>query len=104
MDPMVMVYTTTPSEESAKKIGKKLLEEKLIGCYNTFKIQSGYWWKGKIESSDEWGLLMKSTLSKYKEIQSRIKELHDYDVPLIAGWIVPLINEEYYNWLKDATR
>lgn len=104
MNPMIMVYTTFPSEELAKRVADKLLEEKLIGCYNIFKIQSGYWWQGKVEHSDEWAAIMKTKLSNYKELEKRIKELHEYEVPVIAGWFVPLINEEYYQWLNEVTK
>ncbi len=104
MNPMIMVYTTFSSKEKAVEVADKLLEEKLIGCYNLFQISSGYWWKGKIEHSPEWGLLMKTKLSAYKRLQKRLKELHEYEVPVIAGWFVPLINEEYYSWLNEVVK
>jgi len=39
---MFIIYSTFPNKEKAVEVGKKLLEDKLIGCFNVFPIISGY--------------------------------------------------------------
>ena len=49
----IVVYITHANLKNAKKISDELLKKRLIACANYFPIQSSYWWKGKIENSDE---------------------------------------------------
>ncbi len=45
---MLIIITTLHKKEAATEIGKGLLKERLIACYNLFPVESAYWWKGKI--------------------------------------------------------
>ena len=91
---MKIIYSTFPNMRSAKKICKKMLEEKLCACVNIFPIKSMYWWKGKIENDNEISVFFKT--KKERELKSRIKKLHPYDVPFI-GEIDVNANKEYTN-------
>jgi len=46
---MILVYTTFPNMEEAKKVCKILLDKKLVGCVNLREHLAMYWWEGKIE-------------------------------------------------------
>jgi periplasmic divalent cation tolerance protein len=46
---------------------------------------SRFRWRGNIEASAEITLLIKSTTSRYAELESEIKRLHPYDIPEIIG-------------------
>ena len=64
-------------------------------------IESIYHWKGKMETSREWLLLIKTREDLFKKIKSSIKKLHSYETPEIIA--VPIIkgSKEYLNWLDD---
>jgi len=49
-DGIIIIYTTVPSESDAKRIGGKLVEEKLAACINIFPgMVSIYRWEAAIE-------------------------------------------------------
>ncbi|NJE11315.1 divalent-cation tolerance protein CutA [Thermococcus sp. MAR1] len=99
---MVMVYTTFPDWESAKKVVKALLEKKLIACANLREHRAFYWWNGQVEEDTEVGALLKTTVEKWKELREAIREMHPYEVPLIARIEVDKVNSEYAEWLEKV--
>jgi periplasmic divalent cation tolerance protein len=56
----IVVFITVDSPETAQKITDKLLKERKTACVNIIpKVESHYWWQGKIESADELMLIVK---------------------------------------------
>lgn len=98
-----LFYVTFPSEAVAKKISATLLEEQLVACTNLFpEIQSQYLWQGKIESSKECVMILKS-LSRLKEpLQARLKSLHPYETVCFLEIRLESGNPEYLQWLKGS--
>jgi len=96
-----IVYFTASNEKDALKIGEKLVEEKLAVCVNVFPIKSIYWWKGKIEKSNEVGVFVKTKEELFEKIVKRIRELHSYELPSIEK-----IDAESYReiekWVNDS--
>ena len=72
---MISIYTTCKDMEEAEKISKALLGKRRIACSNLWPIKSQYWWKGKLEESDEFALLMKTQDKHFKEVEKEIKKL-----------------------------
>ncbi len=97
-----VVITTFSSKEEAEKIVKTLLEEKLAACVQLTEIKSSYWWKGKIENSQEILCLIKTKENLFEKIESRIKELHSYSVPEIIMLRIEKGNEEYLKWIEEV--
>lgn len=85
------------------RIGELLVKERLAACINVFPIKSIFWWKGKVERSEEIGVFVKTQEKLFKKIVKRIRELHSYDLPVIEK-----INVKSYKavekWVKTATR
>ncbi len=104
MTNFIAVYITTTNLEEARKIGKKLVEEKLVGCANIIPaIESIYQWEGKMVEDPEALLICKSKKSLSKKIIKRVKELHSYTVPCVS--IIPILegNKDYFDWLEKVT-
>lgn len=101
---MVIVYSTFPSEEKALEIGRKLLEKKLIACFNAFEIRSGYWWKDEIVEDREWAAFFKTTEENEKKVYEELKKLHPYEVPAIFTLKVENVLPEYLKWLTESVR
>ena len=97
------VYFTASNEKEALRIGELLVKERLAACINVFPIKSIFWWKGKVERSEEIGVFVKTQEKLFKKIVKRIRELHSYDLPVIEK-----INVKSYKavekWVKTATR
>ncbi len=97
---MILVLSTFPNREEAHKIGKELLNKKLIACYNLTPVESAYWWKGKIEEANEVIMIMKANKS-FEEIEKFIIEHHSYDVPEIIAIEPKAVNIKYLKWIKS---
>jgi periplasmic divalent cation tolerance protein len=98
---MILIYTTNPNLKEAKKIGKYLLEKKLIKCANYFPIESAYDWKGKIENSKEIVAIFKTAEKNWEKVKKEIKKIHPYEIPCILKIKVEA-NREYENWVSKV--
>lgn len=97
----IIIYTTCPDKEIAKKISDTLLNKKLIACANMFSIESAYWWLSNIEKADEVVCLMKTTIDNWEAIKKEIKSVHPYETPCIAK-INAEANKEYEDWIEAS--
>ena len=71
---MEVIYTVCSSSEEAKLIGKILVQEKLCACVNILpKMESIYFWEGKIVEDKEVVLLIKTQKGLFDKISHKIK-------------------------------
>lgn len=101
MTDSIVVMITCSSKREAGKIKKVLLEKRKVACVNIIpKVDSFFWWKGKIDSSLEVLLLAKTKKNMIKEIITLVKKIHSYEVPEIIA--LPIIggNRDYLNWIE----
>jgi len=104
-----MAYTviliTCSKKQEALKIVNALLVKKLAACVNIVdKVESFFWWKGKIDRARECLLIAKSTGAKLDKITKLVKSLHSYDVPEIISLPVAGGNKTYLEWINDCIR
>ena len=100
----VLVFITVDSQENAQKIADKLLAERKAACVNIIPaIESHYWWQGKIESANEFMLVVKTRAALLDELIALVKQNHPYTIPEIIA--LPIIggNEDYLNWIEKET-
>ncbi len=98
----IMLYVTYGNMDEAKKIVSHLLKNRMVSCANLFPIKSSYWWKGKIENSDEVVSVLKTRSENWERVKNEIVKLHSYDVPCIVKMDVEA-NEEFENWVEEET-
>jgi periplasmic divalent cation tolerance protein len=99
-----IVLSTAGSEEEARKIALELVERRLAACVNIVpQIESVYRWQGKVESSQECLLLIKTTAEHFEKVRDAIRELHSYDLPECIALAIEDGNPEYLGWLADPT-
>ncbi|HEX7674977.1 MAG TPA: divalent-cation tolerance protein CutA [Bdellovibrio sp.] len=102
---MTLLYIPCPDQTTAETISRTLLEEKRIGCANIIPgMTSMYWWEGKIETSSEYILILKTSESSdaLNSLEKRILELHPYDIPCVMRLPVAAINDSYKKWLEES--
>jgi len=98
-----IVLSTAGSVEEARKIARYLVENQLAACVNIVpQIESIYRWQGKIESSPEWLLLIKTTSGNVPSVEDAIRELHSYDLPECIAIVIEGGSSEYLNWIGDS--
>jgi len=101
----ILVMTNVPDRETALNMAQKLIGVHRAACVNVLApCTSIYHWQGKIESAEEFPLLVKTTENRYAEVERMIKELHPYELPEIIS--VPIENglPEYLQWVENETR
>lgn len=100
----LFVYVTAPSLEEAKNIVRKIVENRLAACGNILpKMQSFYWWDGKVNMDEEVVLILKCPERNFLKVQEMIKQNHSYECPCIIA--MPIVDgaPEYMKWLLDET-
>lgn len=104
MQEVLQIITTTNSNEVAEKIAKRLLEKRLAACVQIIGgVRSLYWWQDKIEDENEIIIFVKTTKDQYRELESEIKNCHNYTVPEILCFPIVEGNQDYINWLYSVT-
>ncbi len=100
----IVVLTTIDDLESAKKLSRSLVYNKLAGCVNIIPdLISIYRWEGNIEEDNEFLLFIKTRKENYEEIEEFIKENHPYEVAEIISLNIESGENEYLNWLYENT-
>lgn len=95
-----LVLVTAPDLKTGRKLATLALKARLIACANIVpKIESHYWWQGKMQSDSEVLLLLKTRRTCLKPLESLVLQHHPYEtaefvaVPLLGG------SARYLGWL-----
>ena len=98
-----IVFVSIPREE-AKTFARKLVEERLAACVNIVpKMESYYWWDGKVLEDSESLLLIKTTAARFDDLQQYIVDRHPYDLPEIVALPITEGLEGYLKWVAEET-
>jgi periplasmic divalent cation tolerance protein len=101
----IVIFITCAGKPEAIKIAKALLTKKLVACVNIVdKLESFFWWKGKIDRAKECLVMAKSTTAKLDKITKAVKSLHSYEVPEIIGLPIAGGNKTYLDWIDASIR
>jgi len=99
---VLLALSTFPDRETAQRISKELVTEKLAACANVLPaIESVYRWKEKIETGNETLVFFKVSEDRQSAFQEKLQSLHPYEVPEII--FVPISSglPEYLRWVSD---
>jgi len=99
----ILVLTTFPDPETARRIARILVEEKLAACANLLpRVESIYRWQGAIETASEVLALIKTTTWKYQLLEARIRALHPYELPEIISLRIDAGQADYLRWIEQS--
>jgi periplasmic divalent cation tolerance protein len=99
----LLVLLTAPDVKTARGLARAALKDRLIACANLLpRIESHYWWRGKIESGTEVLMLMKTSRSKVKALERLIIARHPYDTPEFLVVELAEGNARYLKWIADS--
>lgn len=101
----IVVFVTASSAEEAQKIGRALVEERLVACINIISpVQSIFHWEGKVSDEREALFMAKTKASLLNDIVVRVKQLHSYTVPEIIAIPIADGSQDYLNWISEETK
>jgi periplasmic divalent cation tolerance protein len=100
-----IVLVTAPDLKTARMLAKAALNKRLIACANLIpKLESHYWWKGKIETGSEVLMLLKTTSSKLAALEKLILAKHPYDTAEFIVLPVSRGSQRFLNWISNSVR
>lgn len=100
-----IALVTCPDEPTAQAISSKLVEQRLAACVNIVpQITSIYRWEGKLETSRESLLVIKTTADRVATLEAAVLELHPYDTPEFVLLSADQVNTKYAAWVRDSVR
>lgn len=100
----LQLTTTTDSREEAEKLSQYVVDNRLAACAQVAgPIRSTYWWKGKVETAEEWIVFMKTTAGLVDELITRVKDEHSYETPEIIATPIVAGNPSYLEWISAET-
>ena len=103
-DRPVLIYTTLPSLNEAKRVGDALVAARLAACVNMFPgMISIFEWKGAREVADEVAMMIKTRRSLVEAVLAEVKRLHPYELPALLVLPTEGGSAEYCGWILGQT-
>jgi len=100
-----VVLVTAPDMKTARALAGAALQARLLACANLIpKIESHYWWHGKIQSGAEVLLVLKTKKSKLPALEKLILARHPYDTPEFLVLPSAAGSQKYLRWLAENCR
>ena len=101
----IVVLATCANEKEAEKLARALLEDRVAACVSVIpRMRSFYHWKGEIDSSQEFLLLVKTSRDLFPALRTQIEKLHPYELPEVVALPVVAGSDNYLTWLQANLR
>jgi periplasmic divalent cation tolerance protein len=101
-----VILVTCGTLREARRIARAAVEAKFAACVNVVinPVESIYRWKGKVEISREYLLVMKSTAKRLPDLERMVRSMHSYDVPEFL--VLPVVSgsHDYLGWLIESLK
>ena len=100
----LFVYMTAPDGETAGRIARVLVEERLAACANILNpVASLYWWRGRLEEARETVCILKTRADAFAAVEARVREIHPYETPCVVALPIALGSAPFLRWLEEET-
>ena len=97
----IVIFNTCGSAEEADRIARKLVDGKLAACVNVITpVRSYYHWQGKLETAEEWMLVIKSTSALFIRLREALEAAHSYQIPELIAIPITDGSPAYLNWME----
>lgn len=94
-----IVLVTAPDLKTARRLARTALKGKLVACANLIpRIESHYWWQGKLEVGNELLMILKTTRRNLPALEKLMLSLHPYDTAEFVVLPVSGGSQRYLDW------
>ena len=98
-----IALVTVPDLETGRNLAQAILQARLAACVNLVpQVESHYWWEGKLESSNELLLVIKTSAAKVADLEKLVTAHHPYDTPEFLVLSVSAGSERYLGWITQS--
>jgi len=100
-----VVLVTAPDLKTSRALARVALRARLAACVNLVpKIESHYWWQGKLAKGSEVLLILKTTQPKLAALEKVILARHPYDTPEFIVLPLRAGTSRYLAWLGASVK
>ncbi|MGC1397615.1 divalent-cation tolerance protein CutA [Candidatus Binatus sp.] len=101
---MRVIFVTAASEDQAVTIARTLVGERLAACVNIVgPVRSIYRWRDEVKDDREYLLIIKTRAMLYMKVETRVREMHTYEVPEVLALNADRGSPPYIQWMLDTT-
>jgi periplasmic divalent cation tolerance protein len=105
MTDKIVVLSTCATADDAEMLARALVTGQLAACVSVVpRVRSFYRWKGKLETADEYLLIIKTSRDLFDALNAELERLHPFEVPEVLAIPVVAGAENYLNWLAVNLR
>jgi periplasmic divalent cation tolerance protein len=99
----LVALVTVPDLKVARSLARACLQSRVAACVNILpRLESHYWWQGKIEQGNELLLLIKTTRERLRKLEACVLANHPYDTPEFIVLPIQAGNKRYLAWISDS--
>ena len=100
-----LVLVTVPDLKTARSLARGALKARLVACANLIpRIESHYWWQGKLERGNEVLVVFKTSQRRLARLEEYVLAHHPYDTPEFLVVRLTKGTERYLAWLEKSVR
>ena len=99
----IVVLSTCATQSEAESLARLLLDQRLAACVNIIsQVKSYYHWQGRLDSAEEFLLIIKSARERFDELRAALERAHSYEVPEVIA--LPIVDgaPNYLNWIGSS--
>lgn len=99
-----IILVTAPDVETAGRLVRTLVEERLAACGNIVPgLRSIYRWQGEVHDEAEVLIVLKTVEARVAAVIERVPQLHPYDVPEVLVLPVEAGSGAYLEWVRQES-
>ena len=103
MEELIIIKTTIKNKVTKNNLINELITNDYVSCINVIEnVSSHYKWQGRVETSKEDILLIKTMKRNEKLVYDVIRAIHDYETPEIITIAIKNIDSSYLNWANES--
>lgn len=97
------VLVTAPDMKTGRRLAREVLSARLAACVNLLpRIESHYRWQGKLETSAEVLLVIKTTTARLAALEKLIVVEHPYETPEFIVLPISCGSKRYLDWVQHS--
>jgi periplasmic divalent cation tolerance protein len=99
---VVIVLTTLPASTDPAVLARQLIGERLAACVSAMPAMTSIFrWEGAVQEESERQLVIKTSAARLEALQTRLHELHPYEVPEFIVLASDGASSRYAQWVDE---